>query len=165
MDLEATVDDLAPGLLRYCRGRTGDASLAEEVAQEALTALVQRWRRAGPPDCPAAFVLRIARRRAGRVLLRRRLLAPLEALATAADERYPDPAAVATSRLELAAVRRALARLGHRDQEMLLLVVAGGLEVTAAASLLGLSASAAKMRLHRARRRLAAQLEGEHAPS
>lgn len=40
MELEAEIEALAPRLLRYCLGRLGDRALAEEVSQEALTALV-----------------------------------------------------------------------------------------------------------------------------
>lgn len=158
MDLEATLRRLAPNLLRYCRGQVGDGSLAEEVAQEALTALVERWRRHGPPDCPAAFVFRIAKRRGARRLVRRRLSQPLEILFGVRDP-GPDPAQRTLSRLDLAAVNRALGRLAGRDREALLLVVAGELELKPAAELLGISVSALKMRLHRARRRLAELLE------
>jgi len=49
MDLERAVGDLTPRLLRYCTARTGDAALGEDVAHDALVALVQRWSRHGPP--------------------------------------------------------------------------------------------------------------------
>src|SRR5262249_39600755 len=71
------VEEIAPRLLRYCLGETGDRGLAEEAAQEGLAALVQRWRRQGPPESPAAFAFAVARRRAWRLKLRRRLFAPL----------------------------------------------------------------------------------------
>ena len=100
-----------------CLGRTGDAALAEEVAQDALAALVERWRRAGAPDCPAAFAFAVARRRAGRLMLRRRLLEPLQRLREAAS-RLPGPersaAAEDRARPHLAALRR-LPRPGPRS--------------------------------------------------
>jgi len=49
MELEDVVAELAPGLLRYAKARTRSTELAEDVAQEALVALVARWRRFGPP--------------------------------------------------------------------------------------------------------------------
>jgi RNA polymerase sigma factor (sigma-70 family) len=153
MDLEETLGELAPQLLRYCLGRTGDAGAAEEVAQEALTALVQRWRRAGPPECPAAFVFAIARRRAGRLVLRRRLAEPLSIL-WERPHPAPDPAEQAAWRGDLAATLAALKRLPGRDREALLLVVAGELSIADGARVLGVSSSALKMRLHRARQRL-----------
>ncbi|MFP3939228.1 MAG: RNA polymerase sigma factor [Thermoanaerobaculia bacterium] len=179
MDLETTVRGLAPRLLRYCLGRTGSAEQAEEVAQEALAALVGRWRRHGPPDSPEGFVFAVARRRAVRAGLWRRLLLPLSALGNghddAPDPRAPaarDPAVSAGSagtdpnplerldrRRELARVLAALRRLPGRDREALLLAAAGELSTPEAARVLGISTSAFKMRLHRARRRLAALLE------
>ncbi|MEM8934108.1 MAG: sigma factor, partial [Acidobacteriota bacterium] len=68
------MSDLAPGLLRYCRGRERDPSTAEEAAQDALVALVDRWQRHGPPDQPRAFAFAIARRRLARRAMRRRWL-------------------------------------------------------------------------------------------
>lgn len=176
MDLETTVQGLAPRLLRYCLGRTGSAEVAEEIAQEALAALVGRWRRHGPPDSPEGFAFAVARRRAFRAGLRRRLLLPLAALGNGHDD-APDPGGPAAPgsvspcgaapdllerlerRHELARVLAALRRLPGRDREALLLAAAGELSTAEASRVLGISRSAFKMRLHRARRRLAALLE------
>jgi RNA polymerase sigma-70 factor (ECF subfamily) len=168
MELETTVEALAPRLLRYCLGRTGSAEAAEEVAQDALAALVGRWRRHGPPESPAAFAFAVARRRAWRAGVRRRLLLPLVALTdgrgrggevgveTAAG---PDLEARAVARGEVARTLAALRRLPARDREALLLVAAGELATEEAARVLGVSRSAFKMRVHRARRRLTELLE------
>jgi hypothetical protein len=92
VELETVLAELARPLLRYCLGRTGDLGLAEEAAQEALVALVSRWRNWGAPESPAAFAFAIARRKAWRLVLRRRLSLPLTLLlGTAAPE--PDPEA------------------------------------------------------------------------
>jgi RNA polymerase sigma-70 factor (ECF subfamily) len=160
MDLEAAVSALAPGLLRYCLGRTADRGLAEDLAQEALTALVQRWRRAGAPECPAAFVFGIARRRARRALWRRRFLEPLgRATVDEPASAAADPETTALWADELALLGRALGRLPRCDREVLLLVAAGELGTEETARTLGLSRSAIKMRLHRARKRLQTLLE------
>lgn len=158
MDLEATVNELAPQLLRYCLGQTRDMALAEEVAQDALTALVQRWRRQGPPDCPAAFAFAIARRRAFRLTFQRRLLQPLHALLDGHSE-APDPETRAVSRTELGRTLAALRRLSGKDREALLLAAAGELGLGETARVLGISLSALKMRIHRARKRLQQLLE------
>ena len=157
MDLETAVAELAPQLLRYGLGRTGDSGLAEEVAQDALAALVERWRRHGPPDCPAAFAFAVARRRAGRAVLRRRLLEPLQRLREAASG-VPGPEESAAARSELGLVLAALRRLPSRDREALL-VAAGDPGTAAASAALGISPPAFKMRLHRARQRLKQLLE------
>lgn len=153
MELETAVRELAPQLLRYSLGRTGDASLAEEVSQDALTALVQRWRRHGPPDCPAAFAFAVARRRAGRLLLQRRWMEPLHALLDGHSP-LPGPEERATLSLDLGRTLAALRKLPRRDREALLLVGVGELGPTEGARVLGITVSALKMRVHRARRRL-----------
>ena len=160
-DLEETVRHLAPRVLRYAVARTGDASTGEDVAQESLEALVRHWRKSGPPQSAEAFVFAIARRRAVRAVIRRRLWVPLEhALGTA--DRAPGPEKLAVSRAEHDRVHAALARLPRSDREALLLVALGEVSSSEAAEALGLSVSAVKMRVHRARKRLVAQFEGGH---
>lgn len=158
MELEIVVEELAPQLLRYALGQTGDPSLAEEVAQDALAALVQRWRRHGPPDCPAAFAFVIARRRAARAGFRRRLLFPLTVLFDT-ESGDPGPEEQASSRTDLSRTLAALKKLSGRDREALLLVTVGELGHGEAARVLGISLSALKMRVHRARQRLQQLLE------
>lgn len=167
MELETAVKELAPQLLRYSLGRTGDAGLAEDVVQDALTALVQRWRRHGPPDCPAAFAFAVARRRAGRLMFRRRLLEPLHALLDGnsghrghnGHSPLPGPEERATLRTDLGRTLAALRRLSGPDREALLLVSVADLGPTEGARVLGISVSALKMRVHRARKRLLQLLE------
>lgn len=158
MELETAVQELAPQLLRYSLGRTGDAALAEEVAQDALAALVQRWRRHGPPECPAAFVFAVARRRAFRLTLQRRLMEPLQVVFNGHSP-LPGPEEEALARRDLGRTLEALRRLPGRDREALLLVGPGDLGPTEGARVLGISVSALKMRVHRARRRLLDLLE------
>jgi RNA polymerase sigma factor (sigma-70 family) len=158
VDLDTTVRELAPKLLGYCRLETGDLPLAEEIAQDTLTALVQRWRKHGPPDSPSAFVFAIARRKAARAMVRRRLWRPLqEALGSSGGGRSPEQAAIVSG--ERARVMRALSRLRHADRQVLLLVTVGDLGMEDAARALGVSLSAAKMRAMRARQRLREALE------
>ena len=161
VDLEGTIAELAPRVLRYANARLGDSALAEDVAQESLAALVRAWRNGGVPDSAEAFVFAIARRRAGRAAWRRKLAAPLE-LAFGARAETPSPEARAIAQDELVRVRSALARLSARDREAMLLVAVGGLSMAEAAEALGLSMSAVKMRVSRARTRLAAELEARH---
>ena len=160
MDLETTLHDLAPRLLRYCVGRSADSTLGEEAAQEALTALVARWRRHGPPDSPEAFVFKVAQRRLGRALFRRSLLQPLEALLERRDH-APDPEARTVAKSELRGALEQLAHLGVREREALLLVAGGELDLQSAAQVLGIRRSTLKMRVHRARKHLRALLEEE----
>ncbi len=158
MDLESTLGELAPRLLRYCRGRTANHQLAEESAQEALTALVTRWRRHGPPESPEAFAFVIARRRLQRQLWRQRWFEPLERVI---DDRspQPDPESSLMTRSNLQRTLGALDRLPRRLRDAMLLVAAGELDTESAAEVLGISKSALKMRVHRARQQLGKLLE------
>ena len=158
MDLEQAVEDLTPRLLRYCAARTRDAAIAEDIAQDALAALVHRWRRYGPPDSPEAFTFAIARRRATRAVYRRRLLLPLTYLLDRADGQR-NPEVLVLDQEEKDATLSALARLASRDLEALLLVAVSELDSTAASRCLGISIGAFKVRLHRARRRLETMME------
>jgi RNA polymerase sigma-70 factor (ECF subfamily) len=157
MDLEAAAAALAPRLVAYGLGRTGCRSTAEDIAQDALTALVRRWRTAGPPESPEAYVFAIAKRRAGRAIARRALMAPLEVIrGTARDE--PSVEQAYASRTGLAVVRSALRALSRGDREALLLRLAGELSFDHIAAIMRTTPAAVKMRISRARRRLAALL-------
>jgi RNA polymerase sigma-70 factor (ECF subfamily) len=161
VDLDATIRDVGPRVLRYAVARTGDLSAGEDVAQESLEALVRHWRQAGPPESAEAFVFSIARRRAVRAVIRRRLWVPIEQ-AFGRRDGMPNPETQAVARAEHRRVRAALARLPRHEREALLLVALGEVGTSEAAVVLGLSVSAVKMRVHRARKRLAADLEDGH---
>src|SRR3954454_23080849 len=49
---------------------TGDWSLAEDCAQEAMAAALERWPRDGTPDNPGGWLMKVARNRAIDVLRR-----------------------------------------------------------------------------------------------
>jgi RNA polymerase sigma-70 factor (ECF subfamily) len=155
VDLDSSLSELAPRVLAYCLAVTGNSADAEEAAQDALAALVERWQRHGPPDNTTAFVFAVARRRALRRALRRRLLVPLDG--HGADRPV---AGDGESRVELEQTLAALTCLGRRDRQALLLVALGGLSLSEAAAVLGISLSAIKMRLHRGRARLSRALSG-----
>ncbi len=162
MDLETTVRQLAPRVLGYCVLRTGDRSLAEEVAQESLTALVQRWRRHGPPRSPDAFVFAVARRRAGRALFKRRLAVPLDhLLPRRADRGNPEQTLLEDE--ERRRLVASLCRLSRSDRDLILLLAVADVTLADASSVLGVSVPAIKMRSLRAKRRLRALLENGDA--
>lgn len=161
MELDAVARALAPRLIGYALARTGRLDTAEDVAQDALTALVRRWRQSGPPESPDAFAFAIARRRASRVVARRALTAPLDVIRGIAGT---EPSAEHTSehRAELVVVRSALRSLSRSDREALLLRSVGELSFEHIAAVVGASPAAVKMRISRARRRLAALVQ-EHS--
>ena len=153
VDLETVVAALAPRLVAYATGRTGCRSTAEDIAQDALAALVLRWRRFGPPESPDAFAFAIAKRRAGRAVLRRALMKPLDVVNPARLSAISSASAY-ERRAELQEVMQTIKRLRPSDREVLLLRAAGELSLEEIASVTNSSIAAVKMRLHRARARL-----------
>ena len=158
VDLETAVANLAPRLVAYATGRTGCRSTAEDIAQDALAALVMRWRRFGPPESPDAFVFAIAKRRAGRAVFRRALMKPLD-FVNSARVSAVSSASSYERRAELQEVMRTMRRLRPADREVLLLRAAGDLSLEEIATVTRSSIAAVKMRLHRARVRLVQLLE------
>lgn len=163
MELEPVLRDLAPRVLRFAFALTRDRDLSEDIAQESLAALIQRWRHRGPPESPAAFVFAVARRRAGRRLFRRRLLVPLDLLSRhAGNGRDPEARLIETTAGLL--LVRSLDRLPRKDRQALLLAAAGEVSTREGAIALGISESAFKMRIHRARLRLTSLMEEHDVP-
>ena len=151
--LEAALSELAPRVLRYCVGYMGDRSLGEEVAQESLAVLVKEWRTSGPPRNPDAFVFTVAKRRSRRLLFQRRLLLPVEYLLNHRQP-GPDPERTTIEKDERARLLSAIRRLPRAEREAVLLVIGDGQKLHEAAHMSGVSLSAMKMRLSRARQRL-----------
>jgi RNA polymerase sigma factor (sigma-70 family) len=142
----------------YALRRTSPDAAQDTVSETFLVA----WRRLDdvPADAlPWLFgvarrVLANQRRAAGRgAALEERLAASV------ADARSHEDGAG-----EADALRSALGRLSERDREALMLVAWHGLSGARAARAAGCSRSAFGVRLHRARRRLAAQLSAEPLP-
>ncbi|HEX9731101.1 MAG TPA: sigma-70 family RNA polymerase sigma factor [Thermoanaerobaculia bacterium] len=74
----------------------------------------------------------------------------------------PDPEARAAARGDLARVRRAVDALPEVDRAALLMRVTDGTSYADVARALGISVAAAKVKVHRARLRLAEAKEGTH---
>jgi len=93
---------------------------------------------------------------------RRRLAARASVLGLfAVPDSAPSAESLVSDDAELA---RAWAAIGARDREVLALVVLDDLAVGDAAVALGISANALSIRLHRAKKALAAQLDGDFRP-
>ncbi|MBC3760786.1 RNA polymerase sigma factor [Quadrisphaera oryzae] len=132
--------------------RRVDAATAHDVAAEVF---VVAWRRlAAPPEHPRGWLLAVARRVLANELRRRQRLDRLhQRLADAQGDPPVVVGAPADDRLA-----EALARLSAPDREVLRLVGWEELDAGEAAEVLGCSRAAFRVRLHRARRRLEAQL-------
>lgn len=143
-------------VLAYARRRTFPAD-AEEVAAEVFTVALRRHTELRDPVLP--WLLVVARNAlANRARSRDRALIKAEAAARVSADHTPDHADALGER---DALLRALATLPHDDQEALRLVAWDDLPLEHAARVAGISGPAFRMRLSRARRRLAAAM-AEH---
>jgi RNA polymerase sigma-70 factor (ECF subfamily) len=149
---ERVFTDCYDAVVRYAVRRV-DADAAQDVVSE--TFLVA-WRRFGELDGePLPWLLGIARRVAAnqrRSGLRRDSL--LERLSATQAPASPS----GEPELRDRGLAAALAELGERDREALMLVAWDGLEHQQAAKVMGCSTGALTVRVHRARRRLAGKL-------
>ncbi len=88
--LEAVAADACPRIVAALIRVTGDWTLAEDCAQEALALAVRRWPKEGMPANPGGWLMTVARNRAidtlRRASVERRKLAELAMLAPAGDE-------------------------------------------------------------------------------
>jgi RNA polymerase sigma-70 factor, ECF subfamily len=124
---------------------TGDISEAEDLAQEAMSRVFERWEQVRMMESPTGYLYRIAmnvHRRRWRLGRRR-----TEAL----DAPTLDPALAAERRVDVA---RAVAALSRDQRQVLVLVEWLGFEPTEAAQILGVEPGTVRTRLHRARRAL-----------
>ncbi len=140
--------ELAPRVAGYCRRRT-DPEEAREVLAETF---VIAWRKleSVPRDAPLPWLLATARRVLANRRRGRRVTTPLP------ESRVPDHADDVVGMLDL---KRAFARLSSEDRDTVALIAWDGLTVAEAAVVAGCTAGTFSVRLHRARKRLAALLE------
>jgi RNA polymerase sigma-70 factor, ECF subfamily len=145
----------APRVIAYVARRLPDDVVHDVVAETFAVA----WRRFDRvPTEPLPWLLGVARRVAAnqRRSLRRRIALAERA---AGQARANVPQEVSSPVLE------ALASLAESDREAVLLAAWDGLSAAEAASVLGCSPTAYRIRLHRARRKLAARLDRRSAKS
>ena len=135
---------------------TGSSVEADELTQEAMVRVYERWDRVGRMDSPQGYLYRTAlnlhrsrvRWLAGRA---RQIVQPTPS---------PDPADVVQSRDSLA---RALASLPTGQRGAVVLVEWLGMEPNEAATALGIKPGSVRARLSRARAALRQMLEDEDA--
>lgn len=133
----------------YVAALLHDAHAAEDVTALAFERAYRRRRRFDPRrGSGRAWVFAIARNAALDELRRRRRTAGLEADPEDVDAAAPDEDAELA--LRRTALRTAMRRLDPRDRELIALRFFSGLGHTEIAAVLGISASNAGTRLHRA---------------
>jgi RNA polymerase sigma-70 factor (sigma-E family) len=147
-----------PALLRFAVVLTGDRDLAEDVLQEVLLRVHQRWNRIGALDSPEHYVRRMItneylswRRRWARVVPHAQPPVP------------PDPTPDhATVHAEREALRTELDKLPRRQRAVLVLRYYAGLSDTQIAEVLGCSAGT--VRAYASRALAALRIELNPAP-
>jgi len=148
--LESLFAAHAPAVQAYAR-RRADPATADDVVSDVFVVAWRRLDQVPADELPwllacARHVLADARRSEGR------RLALVQRLTTNA------PRVEGAPELNDGALGEALASLSGRDREVLLLLAWDGLSAEQAAEVLGCSQRTFSMRLHRARKRLAAAL-------
>jgi RNA polymerase sigma-70 factor (ECF subfamily) len=155
-------------LVRYLYRKVWDAERAQDLAQETFVRVLDQERRGTRTravDNPRALIFTVAanlaRDEARTVVRRRKHLALLKSEAEARPHE-PDPVAEMTAAGERQRAQAALAKLGDRDREVLLLWDAG-LSYDDIAAQTGLAPGAIGTTLSRARRRLVTQFQAMEA--
>ncbi len=126
--------------------RRASAEVVDDVVADVFVVCLRRIE--DVPHSPLPWLYGVARKTLANERRRRARIAPVET----AVARDPEP-------LGDSALAAAFAQLGERDREVLRLVAWEGLSLGEAATVLGCSQVAARVRYHRARARLAALLE------
>jgi RNA polymerase sigma-70 factor, ECF subfamily len=130
----------------------GDPLEADELAQEAMVRVFERWDRVHLMDSPVGYLYRTA------LNLNRSRLRSLTSRAKHAQPHPsdPDPLAAVEARDE---IRRLLASLPRGQREAVVLVEWLGIGAEQAGIILGIDASTARVQLSRARRALRTKVE------
>lgn len=152
LDFHALYMSYAPEVYRFAYWLAGDLAEAEDVTSETF---IRAWTHIGTirTETLKAYLLQIARN----VYLERRRKHKREIrLMDIYPDSHPDPAALAEDHAELALVQSVLQVLPEIDRSAFILRVQQELPYDEIARVLGLSATAVKVKVHRARRKMLA---------
>ena len=139
-----------PRLVRLLSLYTGDSDLAEELAQEALLRVCERWRHVQATESPSAWANRVAFNLAKSQFRRR-------AAHRRARRRQPsEPVAAEPELADQLALRAAVLALPTADRQVLALRYFADLSVHETAALLGCPENTVKTKTRRALQRLRA---------
>jgi len=133
---------------------TGHVAEAEDLAQEALTRVLERWDKVALMESPAGYLYRTAFN-LRRSRLRRLAVRARKAVAERPQDPFED---VVDTRTE---VHRALSTLSREQRKALALTDWLGLTTEEAGRVLGIEAVAVRARVYRARQKLRKELGGD----
>ena len=140
--------DCLPWLTRTATALAGDPHRGDDLVQEALVKAFVHWRRVSRADDPRAYLRRVLVRcsiDAGRSRARRREVTVADASMSGRLSSVDDESGPLGDRDEL---RAALARLGARQRQVIVLRFVEDLDVATTASLMGISEGTVKSTTH-----------------
>jgi RNA polymerase sigma factor (sigma-70 family) len=143
-------------LARACLLLTGSAAEGEDLAQEAMARVLERWDRVSRMDRPEGYLFRTALNLHRNAVRRLAMAARRQVHREAAPETTADPDAP-DRRLDLL---RAIRSLPRAQREALVLVEWLGYSAEEAGGLLGIESASVRGRLHRAREALRERIGG-----
>lgn len=141
------------GLVRLAYLMVHDITLAEDITQDALVAVHQRWGRLRDSHAALGYVRRTIVNRA-RSALRHQGVVDRHARRTGADESVVSAEHTAMVHVEHEAMLRALQQLSDKQREVLILRYYSDLSEAEIADALGISRGAVKTHAHRGLARL-----------
>jgi RNA polymerase sigma-70 factor (ECF subfamily) len=152
----ANPEPLIRRLYSYVAYVIGDGPDAEDITSEAFERAI-RYRKSYDPakGSPATWLVGIARRC---IADRPRLPEPTGLTEAGGSEEFHD------TRVDVLAIRAAVAQLPERDRELVALRYGADLTAKQIAELLGLQTNAVEVALHRLHRKLRAELAGDFGP-
>lgn len=146
---------------RYALQRTGSPAAADDVLSETILGALESLERFDPERGSfASWIFTIASRRISDQQRGHRRLWQLINRAGKYEQRImPDPLSSIVTGIDAARVRAAVAKLPEPDREIVILRYSADLSTRTIANIVGLTDGAVRVRLHRARQRLATELE------
>jgi RNA polymerase sigma-70 factor (ECF subfamily) len=160
-DFQRLYEHHAQDVYRFVLYLSGNATVAEDVTADTFTR-VWMARDTLRIETARAYLIAIAR---NLYLDGRRRSRPIVPLHDSLPDRGPDPHEEMTSRAELGRVLAALQSLPESDRAALLMRAHGDLPYHDIAAALGCSVAAVRVRVHRARLRLAEARAGRRVPA
>lgn len=156
---ETLYERYADRLYRYALARTRSSEVAEDIAGDTLTAVIEQLTTFDPRRGSfAAWLFTIANRRVIDHYRQQQHLRKALDRQQHEPQHAPDTLDTIVSQDEAARLYAALETLPEAERELVLLRYSAGLNSREIAEVLGIAGGAVRMRLSRARQQLAAQL-------
>jgi len=168
MEMDAIVEAIGRDILRFCRVTAGNRQDGDDLYQDTMLTLLEKWERLGSVENMKSYAISVAIRlwkNRNRKFLRRSRLAPQESLEALTEQGiHPGEAAMSPEeallhRQQTALVRSLVQKLPDAYRLPITLYYSAGLSVAGIAQVLKVPENTVKSRLHRARKIIRTKLE------